>query len=198
MNYRYWTAEEEAMLRGCYAHWSNASLGEVFGRKPKAIGLKARKMGLKKSQEMKTGQFTKGQRPWNAGRKGWKAGGRSSKTQFKPGHMPHNHKPVGHERVTKDGYLERKIAEPRTFRAVHVLVWEAVNGPVPKGHIVVFRTGLKTTDASAITPDRLELITRAENMRRNSYHNNYPKEVARLIQLKGALNRKIRNRSKQA
>jgi len=35
-------------------------------------------------------------------------------------------------------------------------------------------------------------------MRRNSYHTRYPKEVAQLIQLKGALNRKINRRSRQA
>jgi hypothetical protein len=33
-------------------------------------------------------------------------------------------------------------------------------------------------------------MSRAESMRRNSYHN-YPKELAQLIQLRGALNRKI-------
>ena len=57
----------------------------------------------------------------------------------------------------------------------------------------MFKPGRKTTDPARITADGLELVTRAELMRRNSYHNNYPKEVALLIQLKGALNRKINN-----
>jgi hypothetical protein len=47
-----------------------------------------------------------------------------------------------------------------------------------------------------ITLGRLELISRAENMRRNSYHTRYPKEVAQLIQLRGALNRQINKRLK--
>lgn len=195
---RPWSNEDEAVLRGCYAHWLNTTLAGIFDRPAKAIGLKARKMGLKKSPELKAGQFQPGQVTWNAGRKGWHAGGRAAQTQFKRGQMPHNHKPVGHERVTKDGYLERKIAEPKTFSAVHVLVWEQVNGPLPAGHIVVFRPGMKTTDASAINAERLELITRAENMRRNSYLTRYPKEVADVIRLRGALNRKINNRSKRA
>ena len=194
-----WSAEDEAMLRGCYPHWLNTTLAEIFDRPAKAIGLKARKMGLKKSPELlqEAGRFERGHATWNAGRKGWKAGGRAPQTQFKRGHMPHNHRPVGHERVTKDGYLERKIAEPKTFRAVHVLVWEAAHGPVPAGHIAVFRPGMKTTKADLVTLDRLELITRAENMRRNSYLTRYPKEVADVIRLRGALNRKINNRSKK-
>ena len=47
-----------------------------------------------------------------------------------------------------------------------------------------------------ITADRVECISLAENMRRNSYHN-YPKPIAELIQLRGALMRKI-NRAERA
>lgn len=54
---------------------------------------------------------------------------------------------------------------------------------------------MHTTDPAAITADRLELVTRAENMARNTLHR-YPKEVAQLIQLRGALNRKINARTK--
>ena len=42
------------------------------------------------------------------------------------------------------------------------------------------------------------LMTRAELMKRNSYHNRYPKEVARLVQLRGAVTRQINKRSNQA
>jgi hypothetical protein len=80
---------------------------------------------------------------------------------------------------------------------VHLLVWEAANGPVPPGHAITFLPGRRTTDASLITLDALQLVSRAELMRRNSHHTNYPKEVSQLIQLKGALNRKI-NRRNQA
>ena len=59
----------------------------------------------------------------------------------------------------------------------------------------MFKRGHATTDSALITADHLDCITRVENMRRNSYHNNYPKEVAQLIQLRGALNRKIKNRA---
>jgi hypothetical protein len=87
-----------------------------------------------------TGRFEKGHEPYNKGQKRGNLPG-MERTQFKPGHMPHNHRPVGSERVNRDGYRERKIAEPKTWRAVHVLNWEAAHGPVPKGHKVIFKDG---------------------------------------------------------
>ena len=104
-----------------------------------------------------TGQFKKGHTPHNKGRKGVSHPG-TERTQFKPGQMPRNHRPVGSERVNKDGYRERKIADPKTWRAVHVLNWEAVHGPVPKGHTVVFKDGNKAHAAV----ENLMLVSRAE------------------------------------
>lgn len=63
---------------------------------------------------------------------------------------------------------------------------------MPAGHIAVFKPGMRITDAGLITIDRVECITLAENMRRNMLHR-YPKEIVRVIQLRGALNRRIRN-----
>lgn len=63
---------------------------------------------------------------------------------------------------------------------------------MPVGHIIIFKPGMRTTDASLITIDRVECITLAENMRRNMLHR-YPQEIVRAIQLRGALNRRIRN-----
>ena len=57
---------------------------------------------------------------------------------FKPGNIPHNHLPVGTERVQKHGYLYVKIAEPNIWRPKSVLFYEAAFGPVPEGHHVVF------------------------------------------------------------
>lgn len=87
-----------------------------------------------------TGCFEKGHEPYNKGLKRGPLPG-AERTQFKPGHMPHNHRPVGSERVNSYGYHERKIAEPKTWRQVHVLNWEAVHGPVPKGYKVIFKDG---------------------------------------------------------
>ncbi len=81
---------------------------------------------------------------------------------------------------------------------MHRLVWIAANGPVPEGHIVVFKPGRRTTELKEITPDAVELITRVENMRRNTVHAKYPRELARLVQLRGVLSRQINRKAKEA
>lgn len=207
-----WSAEDEFIVRKLYATTSNAEIAEIVGRSPRNVGQFARKHGLMKSQAYidlaRPGQFHKGQEPPNKGlrRPGW-APGRMAQTQFKKGCMAGaaqaKYVPIGSLRITKDGYLERKVTDDpsiypaRRWVAVHRLAWEVENGPVPEGHVVVFKPGRKTTDVERITPDAVECITRVENMRRNSYLTRYPKEVADLIRLKGALNRKINNRSKR-
>lgn len=105
------------------------------------------------------------------------------------------YKPIGTERLSKDGYLERKVNDDlplqARWRAVHLVEWERVNGPIPPGHALVFRNGDKTD----IRPDNLELITRRALMKRNSVHN-LPQPLAQTVQLLGALNRQIRRRAK--
>ena len=51
------------------------------------------------------------------------------------------------------------------------------------------------TTLEEITLDKVECISLAENMRRNSCHQ-YGKEIARLIQLRGAVSRQINKRGK--
>jgi hypothetical protein len=79
---------------------------------------------------------------------------------------------------------------------VHRLVWIEHHGPIPAGHAVAFKPGQHTSVLEEITLDRLELVSRAELMRRNTYHK-YPKEIAQLIQLRGALQRQINKRERQ-
>jgi hypothetical protein len=74
-----------------------------------------------------------------------------------------------------------------------VLTWEAVHGPLPIGKIVIF----SDHDRRNFALSNLLAVTRAEHMRRITYHR-YPKELARLIQLRGALNRQINKRERNA
>lgn len=52
------------------------------------------------------------------------------------------------------------------FAPKHRLIWEAVNGPIPKGHKLIFADGDKTN----ITLDNLLLITDAQMARLNQNH----------------------------
>ena len=196
-----WTSRDEDRLRKVYPHQPNQVLVESFGRSAKAIGLKAHKMGLSKSAEcMSLARFERGHATWNKGRPGSTGLHPNCRsTQFKSGSRTgaasRNYRPVGSELIDKDGNVLLKVSETgnrrKDWRPVHVLAWEAVNGPLPSGHIVVFIDRNKRNFA----PSNLEAITRAENMRRNSYLTRYPKDVADLIRMRGVLNRKINSRS---
>jgi hypothetical protein len=121
--------------------------------------------------------------------KGYDAGGRSAETRFSNGRMPHNHVPVGTVVMSTDGYLKIKVEEPKRWKFVHRMNWEHAHGPIPKGMALVFKDGNHENCAV----ENLELITRQELMSRNTVHN-LPKEVARLVQLRGAVVRQINKR----
>jgi hypothetical protein len=209
MKRRYWTTGEEDIMRRLYPVTPTKQVAAIVGRNERQVFNKAHDMGLDKDPEYlasadacrihrgshpgsKKTQFKAGHKTWNKGIR-WDAGGRSVETRFKPGQKPHSWNPIGHERVTKDGYRERKMTDTGVTRhdyvGLHHLLWEEHNGPVPKGHAVIFRDGNKEN----ITIENLELVTRAELMRRNSVHN-YGPEIARLHQLKGAITRQINKR----
>lgn len=152
------------------------------------------------------GQFVKGITPWNKGLKGsreaWNKGltnvtghhPNTRKTQFKKGFTPHNHRPIGSERES-DGYLYRKVSDNRNppkadWKMVHVLLWEEHHGKVPKKHTVVFKDGNRKN----ITIDNLELVSRAELMRRNSIMR-FPKELRQVIRLNHKLRRTLNEKS---
>lgn len=157
------------------------------------------------------GMFQKGQEAWNKGKPQaeWMPATsrrRCARTQFRRGEMhgmaQHNWVPVGSQKI-RDGQLVRKVTDdPEIYPAarwqpVSRIVWEAAHGPIPDGHAVVFKPGARTTVEAEITLDRLECITRAELMRRNSYHTHLPPEVAQLVQLRGAITRKINRKARE-
>lgn len=201
------------LLRELYPHAKTARIAEFIGRAERPTYQKALGMGLRKTEgylaSVESGRltklslagiahrFSKGMKPWNTGIK-WDSGGRSHETRFKKGLQPHNAHPVGSYRLTKDGTLQRKIgtakgSNSKRWRGVHELVWIEANGPVPAGHICVFKPGMRTAKLEEITVDRVECISLAENMRRNTYHH-YPQPIPQLIQLRGALQRQINRR----
>jgi hypothetical protein len=146
-------------------------------------------------------RFRKGMTPWNKGAKGSTGTHPHCKAHhFEHGNKPQTTVPIGTRRVTKDGILEAKMTDtPGVYylrwRPVHRMVWEAVHGPVPAGHVVVFKPGMKTTDEARITPDAIECIRRDELMRRNSVHTRYP-ELAPAYQALAALTRQINAKKK--
>ncbi len=214
---RAWSEADLRTLREQFSEVRTDDLAKVLGRPHSAVAQKAAALGLRKSAAYLAGplahrfdgkkgsgsRFANGLIPWNKGKE-YKAGGRSVETQFKAGSCNGRAAqlvvPVGSYRVNADGILEQKTSDTpglQTLRwkPVHRLVWERAHGPVPHGFVVVFVAGRKTIDPELITLDALELITRQELMRRNSVHTNYPPELARVVQLRGAIQRQINKRA---
>ena len=218
MTRRPWTETEREEVRRRYPNEVTAEIGRDINRSVGGIYDQANKMGLRKSPEFMSrihgsvliragaaSRFSAGLEPWNKGIPGSTGNHPNTRrTQFKPGRAPEearNYQPIGTLRIL-DGYLQRKITDDpalypsRRWVAVHRLVWEAVNGPTPKGYVVVFKPGMASTDPDEITIDRVELITRAELMRRNTRHN-LPPELNALISTKARLTRLITEREKR-
>ncbi|WP_082706885.1 HNH endonuclease signature motif containing protein [Pseudomonas sp. EpS/L25] len=199
---RPWTHAEEEMLRRRYPSEVARVLADELGRAVYRIHAKAKRLGLSKSEDFLESKechrldgsqglscrFAKGHQPWNKGLKGVATGGHA--TRFKPGHKPQNWLPIGSLRLSQEGYLQRKVTDtgypPRDWIGVHILLWVEAYGPVPAGHCLSFRDGNKRH----ITLDNLELVSRAERMRRNTIHR-YPPELKDAIRTLGRLKRAI-------
>ncbi|QQB52931.1 HNH endonuclease [Delftia acidovorans] len=219
-----WNDQLTSQLYILYPDMPTEQVAQILGCSMSAIYRQAVALGIKKSQafnesehsgriqrgrndpRMVATQFQPGLTPWNKGVPGSTGHHENTRaTQFKTRRPEEarNYLPIGSLRVTRDGLLERKMTDDRAivparrWTGVHRLVWEAANGPVPEGHIVVFRPGQRTTQEAEITIDRLECISRAENARRNHPARKSP-ELAKLVQLKGAITRQVNRIAKES
>lgn len=108
----------------------------------------------------RTGCFEKGHVPENKGKKlSGEIYAKAKPTMFKKGHTPHNYKPVGSERINRDGYIEVKVKDPKTWKLKHRIVWEAAHGSIPKDSVIIFRDG----NPQNVDLDNLLLITKGVN-----------------------------------
>jgi hypothetical protein len=198
---RKWSIEEVETLELLYPHLPTFDVAGIIGRSRDSVEQKAYKMSVKKTEEYIQGQqkqwlnagkstrFKKGNKSWNKGTKGLTS---SNKTSFKKGHKPHNHRSVGTEVVTFDGYIKVKIAEPRTWELKHRLQWEKHNGPIPEGYNVQFRNG----NRKDCRIENLYLIDKAGNMQKNTIQR-YPDDIKNVLRRNAKLKRVIKKMETQ-
>lgn len=116
----------------------------------------------------RTGQFPKGGVPVNKGKACAPGTGghhpNAKRSQFAKGSRSgvalRLYKPIGTERITREGYRERKVHDglplQSRWRTVQRIEWEAVHGPVPSG------MALKCLgDKLNCDPSNWELVPRA-------------------------------------
>lgn len=213
-----WTPELEQRLRALYPGTRTEDIAAALGLPLGKVRSKAWNLGLRKNPELVSQmarersadpghashahRWKKGQKPWNTGTQGLVGTHPNSRAyQFKHGNRPHSWVPVGSFRV-RDGVLEVKFSEEpgapnKRWRLYGTHVWIQAHGPVPAGHVVVFKPGRATVEPDRITLDAVELITRRELMDRNTCHR-YPKALEQAIQLRGVLTRAINRAARKA
>lgn len=217
---RRWTLAQVARLRALYPDHATKTIVTEVGHPQSSCEQMARRLGIKKTpahlaamlrqvsdklrESGKAHRFPKGHAPANKGlrRPGWFRG-RMRETQFKKGQMAGAAQkkwvPVGTEVLDDEGYRKRKVSDDRAkpsrfnWRYVHVLLWEEAYGPVPPGYAVKFIDG----NRGNVTLGNLCLVSRADLARLNVMWNRYPRELCEVIQLRGALNRKINRRTRR-
>lgn len=100
----------------------------------------------------------------------------ASSTSYAKGHLPHNTRFNGFISKRRDNrgidYLFIRIGLKK-WTPLQRYVWEQLNGPIPKGYLVVLKDG----DTLNCAPDNLMLITRREHVIRN---HNRPKAAKSL------------------
>lgn len=195
-----------------FPHVSSAEVAAKLGLRIGQVSTRAKRMGLKKSAAYlaspaagrlsrenahargATTRFKPGNPSHNKGlrRPGYSVGrGRMQETTFKRGQLPHNTVPIGAEAV-RDGDLVwvkvRDDLKPArlNWQPKQRVVWEAANGPIPPGHMVVFRDGNRRNFAI----ENLECYSKAEHQARHSIHA-YGPEIAHISQLRGAITRQV-------
>lgn len=146
-----------------------------------------------------SGKFKKGQVPYNKGKKMPKEVYEKAKhTMFSKGNVPSNHRPVGSERISKDGYVEVKVKEPNKWKLKQRIIYEEIKGKIPEGSTVIFLDGNKLN----FDIDNLKCVTRSEllYLNRNGLNNsNAVTEtgilMARLDSAKNKRKKKLREKN---
>lgn len=201
-----WAEQENEAVRALFPDNPTVLVAELLGRSYKATALHAVSLGVVKSEaynifyKMQSAkvlksvgvkyQFGRGQTPFNKGKKqtDWISECKMpnvKKGQFKKGERPITAPPPNTVTIrTHKG--TGQTHKYMNNRMLHYIEWEKVNGPVPKGHILACKTG----DTLNEHPDNWELISRAENMRRNSIQR-FPSEVIQVIKVNAKLKKLI-------
>lgn len=214
MNGKPWRDTAIYCLKKLYPDYTAAEIARKLGRTEASIHAMAHKLDLQKSETFKrssksgrldgtvgaASRFPKGHVPASAGTKGiYGVHPGCRATQFKKGRKAQearNYVPIGSERITRDGYIERKVTDDpslvpaRRWTPVHRIVWQEAIGPIPPGHILRFING----DKADTRLENLELLTLAENARRNV--SAMPKEIMDLHRLRGTLTKAINRRNR--
>lgn len=169
-----WTDEKKGWFKAFVPGHTESEIRQAFldefGIELTRSQIKNEKVKLGVKSGTGGGRFGKGHAPANKGKKWGEYGTpegheRSRATQFKKGEIngPKGHiKPVGYERVDKDGYVQVKVKDGfqgkanDNYRFKHHVVYEQHFGPIPPSTQIVFAD----RDKRNFDPDNLVAVDR--------------------------------------
>lgn len=174
-----WTEEQKQFIYENYKGIGNKELTDMFNKKFGTNIVNQIKY-FKRNHKLDSGlngQFIKGHKTFNKGKK-WdeympkKSQINCKKTTFKKGNIPPNHREVGEERTNVDGYIEIKVSEPNKWELKHRYIYKQHYGSIPKGYKVIFLDGNKTN----LNISNLKAISSHEELIMNEYGLRYGKK----------------------
>ena len=193
-----WTKEEIEYLKEITPGHHHKEILDLMNEKFEyQFGLK-QVAGAIKRYNLKTGftgYFVKGSEPWNKGTKGLTG---PNRTSFKKGETIHpNYRPVGSERLNRDGYIEVKIAEPGTWELKHRVVYEKYHGAIRKDHAVIFldknRNNFDINNLACVSRQELLMLNRHRLNSENAEITKMGISLAKLMSKSSEVKKKINN-----
>lgn len=193
MSCKRWTNHERQILIDLFADNYTNDICKILNRSYSSVASQSYLLGLKKSEKFmemelqkqserlkKVGEksrFKKGQYAHNKGKPMSKnVYDKIKHTFFKKGNIPHNAKFDGYETLSK-GYVEVRISQGH-YEKKHRHIWMQHYGEIPENHIIIF----KDKNRFNFDIDNLEMISIAENMKRNTI-TRFPPELRKAIHL---------------
>lgn len=170
--HRYSEEQKEFIITNNYGKYSK-ELAEMFNQHFNT-NITAKEIAyFRKNNKLNsglTGQFKKGNVAHNKGKKqieymSQESIERTKATRFKKGNNPKNYRPVGSERITKDGYIEVKVADPNKWETKNKIIYKQYYGDIPKGHKVIYADGNKLNNDI----NNLILVSDNEELIMNKY-----------------------------
>ena len=119
-----------------------------------------------------SGQFKKGHVAHNKGKKqteymSKEAIEKTKATRFKKGNIPQNHRDIGEERISKDGYIYIKVRDGclnDNWELKHRYIYKQHYGEIPNGYNVMFADKNKRN----FDIDNLILVSKSEDLIMNN------------------------------
>ena len=170
--HRYSEEQKEFIITNNYGKYSK-ELAEMFNQHFNT-NITAKEIAyFRKNNKLNsglTGQFKKGNVPHNKDKKqveymSQEAIEKTKETRFKKGNKPKNYRPVGSERITKDGYIEVKVADPNKWETKNKIIYKQYFGDIPEGHKIIYADGNKLNNDI----NNLILVSNNEELIMNKY-----------------------------